>query len=198
MGNDDAALAVLSEQNQLLLYNYFKQLFAQVTNPPIGRHPRRTGYPGGSKPSARAESCFAETITGLSVAGSVKIHSPPVLTNNELARKSADVDLPRACKTPLPYPFYIRRTRGAHGLKAGIGRVCAPQVDPKPLPSGCYTYIILSDRDIDPRNLRRHSQPVLATAAVHHHTHPQTARAPSVGLVVGVRRTPGSASLCRC
>ena len=33
MGND-APLAVLSDQNQLL-YNYFKQLFAQVTNPPL-------------------------------------------------------------------------------------------------------------------------------------------------------------------
>ena len=33
MGND-APLAVLSDHNQLL-YNYFKQLFAQVTNPPI-------------------------------------------------------------------------------------------------------------------------------------------------------------------
>src|SRR5205823_7798972 len=33
MGND-AALAVLSERPQLL-YNYFKQLFAQVTNPPV-------------------------------------------------------------------------------------------------------------------------------------------------------------------
>ena len=33
MGND-AALAVLSDQNHLL-FNYFKQLFAQVTNPPL-------------------------------------------------------------------------------------------------------------------------------------------------------------------
>ncbi len=33
MGND-AALAVLSDRPQLL-YNYFKQLFAQVTNPPV-------------------------------------------------------------------------------------------------------------------------------------------------------------------
>ena len=33
MGND-APLAVLSDQNQLL-FNYFKQLFAQVTNPPL-------------------------------------------------------------------------------------------------------------------------------------------------------------------
>ncbi len=39
MGND-AALAVLSDKPQLL-YNYFKQLFAQVTNPPVDSHPRR-------------------------------------------------------------------------------------------------------------------------------------------------------------
>ena len=38
----DTPLAVLSDRAQPL-FNYFKQLFAQVTNPPVGRDPRRTG-----------------------------------------------------------------------------------------------------------------------------------------------------------
>ena len=42
MGND-APLAVLSDQPQLL-YNYFKQLFAQVTNPPIDCQLRGAGH----------------------------------------------------------------------------------------------------------------------------------------------------------
>ncbi len=41
----DTPLAVLSEKSQLL-YNYFKQLFAQVTNPPIDSHPRRNRHVG--------------------------------------------------------------------------------------------------------------------------------------------------------
>ncbi len=45
MGND-AALAVLSDKPQLL-YNYFKQLFAQVTNPPGRLHPRRNHHVDG-------------------------------------------------------------------------------------------------------------------------------------------------------
>ena len=58
MGND-APLAVLSEEPQLL-YNYFKQLFAQVTNPPIELFARKcllirsSGHRPGEKPDRPA------------------------------------------------------------------------------------------------------------------------------------------------
>ena len=44
MGND-TPLAVLSDQSPLL-FSYFKQLFAQVSNPSTGRYPRRAGHFG--------------------------------------------------------------------------------------------------------------------------------------------------------
>ena len=57
MGND-AALAVLSDRPQLL-YNYFKQLFAQVTNPPVDAHPRRDHHVDGRRPSAARATCWS-------------------------------------------------------------------------------------------------------------------------------------------
>ncbi|MCK5759485.1 MAG: glutamate synthase large subunit, partial [Clostridiales bacterium] len=78
MGND-VPLAVLSDRPQLL-YNYFKQLFAQVTNPPIDaiREEIVTGselYLGSQKNLLKAEALSARQI---------KIESP-VLTNEEVA-----------------------------------------------------------------------------------------------------------------
>jgi len=78
MGND-VPLAVLSDRPQLL-YNYFKQLFAQVTNPPIDaiREEIVTGselYLGTQKNLLNAEGLSARQI---------KIESP-IITNDELA-----------------------------------------------------------------------------------------------------------------
>ena len=57
----DTPVAVLSDKPQLL-YNYFKQLFAQVTNPPAGRNPRKTGDLPGDRPSgAESKTSFSET-----------------------------------------------------------------------------------------------------------------------------------------
>ena len=55
MGND-TPLAVLSDRPQLL-YNYFKQLFAQVTNPPVDCHPRRDHHVDRTPPSAPSTTC---------------------------------------------------------------------------------------------------------------------------------------------
>jgi glutamate synthase (ferredoxin) len=79
MGND-AALAVLSDKPQLL-YNYFKQLFAQVTNPPVDAIREELIMsmeqfigPEGNLLDPRPESCNVIRI------------SSPVLTNEELAK----------------------------------------------------------------------------------------------------------------
>src|ERR1700747_409764 len=79
MGND-AALAVLSEKPQLL-YNYFKQLFAQVTNPPL---------------DANFEELVTSLYTYLGHEGNLLEESPkhchliklktPVLSNTDLAK----------------------------------------------------------------------------------------------------------------
>ncbi len=59
MGND-TPLAVLSDQNPLL-FHYFRQLFAQVSQPAAGRHARRAGHLAGDASSAPSSNLFEET-----------------------------------------------------------------------------------------------------------------------------------------
>ena len=136
MGND-AALAVLSDKTQLL-FNYFKQLFAQVTNPPID--PIRealvmslTTYIGNHA-----------NILGESAEHARLIKLPrPVLTDGELSSLQ-QINLENFQSRVLTMAF------GVSGVDDGLGKAlenlaCSAI---KAVKSGCRI-LILSDRDLD-------------------------------------------------
>ncbi|MCY4419732.1 MAG: glutamate synthase-related protein, partial [Gammaproteobacteria bacterium] len=165
----DAALAVLSNRPRLL-YDYFKQLFAQVTNPPLDgireelvTQVATTIGPEKNLLHPDAQSCKR-----------IRIPSP-VLTNAELA-KIRDVDLPdfKTRTIPILYPVAEK----GRGLDDALQAVCA-QVDAA-IEQG-HTLIILSDRGID-RELAA-IPALLATAGVHHHMI-RTGTRTRVGLVL--------------
>ncbi len=151
----DTALAVLSDRARLL-YDYFKQLFAQVTNPPLDgireelvTQIATTVGPEGNLLDATPESCRQ-----------VKLSSP-ILTNDELAR-IRDMDIP-GLKTKVVKILYPV-SEGAAGLVKAIENICA-DVD-NAIEAG-FTNIILSDRGIDKNKAAIPA--LLATAGVHHH-----------------------------
>ncbi len=151
----DAALAVLSNRSRLL-YDYFKQLFAQVTNPPLDgireqlvTQVATTIGPEGNLLEPTPESCRR-----------IKINSP-VITNEELA-KIRDVNLP-GFKTKTVDILYPVAESGA-GLDKALEAVYL-EVD-QAIEDG-YTNVILSDRGIDASKTAIPA--LLATAGVHHH-----------------------------
>ena len=165
----DTALAVLSNRSRLL-YDYFKQLFAQVTNPPLDgireelvTQIATTIGPEGNLLKPLPESCRQ-----------VKINSP-VLTNEELA-KIRDVNIAgfKSKSIPITYPA----KDGGSGLGEALIEICkAAETAAK---EG-YSFIILSDRGI---NQEMAAIPaLLATAAVHHHLIRKGCRT-KVGIVV--------------
>ncbi len=152
---DDTPLAVLSDRPRLL-YDYFRQLFAQVTNPPLDAIREELVTSLGSTIGAEGD-LFQETPDHCR-----QLHLPgPLLTSEELARVcAADVDGVRA--TTLPMLFEIRG--GGAALEGALQTLCRSAADA--IDSG-HTILVLSDRGTDER-----MAPVpalLATAAVHHH-----------------------------
>jgi len=168
MGND-AALAVLSDRPRLL-YDYFQQLFAQVTNPPLDAireelvtQMATTIGPERNLLKPEPESCRQ-----------IKLKTP-VLDNEELAR-IRHVDLPgfRSITLPMLFPT----AEGGSGLERALRELCRKAS--QAIADG-YTYIILSDRGVC-----KELAPIpalLATAGVHHHLVREETRA-RVGLVV--------------
>jgi glutamate synthase (NADPH/NADH) large chain len=171
MGND-AALAVLSDKPQLL-YNYFKQLFAQVTNPPVD--------------GIREEIIMAmETTIGAEYnllqpsprsARQIKLKTP-ILKNDELDKlRQLDGKGPGNFKSvtlPILYPV----PEGEKGLEKAMHALCrhASQM----VASG-HDFLILSDR-----GHTRTMAPIpalLAVAGVHHHLIREGTRT-KVGLVL--------------
>ena len=167
MGND-APLAVLSEKNQLL-FNYFKQLFAQVTNPPLDaiREELVTSVEAfvGSE-----RNLFEETPLH---CHQLKIKTP-VITDEELAKiRSVSVGDVRA--TTLSTLF---SAQGEGSLKEALDRLCGEAS--KAIRDG-YSVVVLSDRGVSADCAPIPS--LLATAAVHHHLIREGTRT-KVGLVV--------------
>ena len=154
MGND-APLAVLSDQPHLL-YSYFKQLFAQVTNPPID--PLReelitsastTIGPEGNLLDPRPESCHQIEL------------ERPILTNEELERIRS-IDRPGFKTRTLPMVFGA--SEGLAGLEDALDElfVAADQA----IEEG-VNLLILSDRGMDADHCPIPA--LLATAGLHHH-----------------------------
>jgi glutamate synthase (NADPH) large chain len=168
MGND-TPLAVLSDR-PLPLFNYFKQLFAQVTNPPID--PIR-------------EQAVMSLVTTLGAGGNLLEQGPaqakrlemphPVLTNHDLEKLRHVTQRQFPAET---ISMVFHRDAGAAGLIAGIERIC--RLASKQIEAGA-TVLILSDRHIDASHVPIPS--LLATAAVHHHLVREQTRT-GVGLVI--------------
>ncbi len=157
MGND-AALAVLSDKPQLL-YNYFKQLFAQVTNPPVDGI--REELIMSMETTIGAEyNLLAPTPRS---ARQVKVKSP-IIDNDELDKvRRLDGKGPGQFKsTTLSILYPVKE--GEAGLKRAMDEVCRRAS--AAVADGC-DFLILSDRGVD-----RDLAPIpalLATAGVHHH-----------------------------
>ncbi len=154
MGND-APLAVLSEKPQLL-YNYFKQLFAQVTNPPI---------------DAIREEIITSTETTLGSEGNllhptaescrqIKLKSP-ILTNEEL-QKLRQIQVPGFRSATLPILFDPRQ--GREGLETAMHVLFR---EASRLIQEGVNLLILSDRGCTPK--RAPIPALLAVSGLHHH-----------------------------
>ncbi len=168
MGND-SSLACLSDQPRML-YDYFKQLFAQVTNPPID--------------SIREEvvmslECYIgpeQNLLDVTPAHCHRLLVPhPILTNQELA--ALEHMTKRGWKTQK-IDITFDRKEGKGGLVKTLDRICA---EAEAAIDAGYTLIILSDRNIGQERIAISS--LLATGAVHHHL-VRNAKRTQIGLVL--------------
>src|SRR5215208_316341 len=154
MGND-AALAVLSDR-QPPLFNYFKQLFAQVTNPPI---------------DSIREAIVMSVATGVGSERNLLDETPehahqlamqtPILRNAELEKlRQVDSSVFRSRTLDITWPV----EEGEAGLEAAVERVCTEAS--AALADG-VNVLILSDRALGPE--RAPIPSLLAVGSVHHH-----------------------------
>ncbi|MFM8348389.1 MAG: glutamate synthase large subunit, partial [Bacteroidota bacterium] len=168
MGSD-IPLAVLSNQAQHLS-SYFKQLFAQVTNPPIDPIRERMVM------SLASQVGGSLNLLEESPEHCITLELPvPVLSNNEL-EKIRYIDH-RHLQTKTIYT-YFRADGNPGSLERGLNRICQYVTDA--IEDG-FTIIILSDRSFDSGHAQIPS--LLVTAAVHHDLIRKGLRG-KVGLVV--------------
>ncbi|MEW6542957.1 MAG: glutamate synthase large subunit [Nitrospirota bacterium] len=165
----DTPLAVLSERPQLL-FKYFKQLFAQVTNPPID--PIR-------------EELVMSLVTNIGPKPNLMVEAPescrrirvkqPILSNADLEkiREIADPSFKSKTLTML-----FRVAEGPDGLAAAVDTLC--QEASQAIRDG-YKFLILSDRGVNEEWAPIPS--LLGIAAVHHHLVRECTRT-EVGLIL--------------
>ena len=168
MGND-SALAVMSEKPRML-YDYFKQLFAQVTNPAIDSIREEV---------VMALECYIGPERNLLSVTEEHAHrlriAHPVLSNQELATLAQLRYRGWSSRTiDITFP----RDSGRQGLEAALDRICAEAT--AAIDDG-IEIIILSDRAIGAERVPISA--LAATGAVHHHLVYTTSRT-RVGLVV--------------
>ena len=154
MGND-AALAALSDKTQLL-YGYFKQHFAQVTNPPLDplREELITSAEtkiGPERNLLKPEPASCRQIT----------LERPILKNAEM-EKLREVDL--FGHKAVTLPIFFNKTDGEAGLEKAMEALCR-QVDEAIAAEN--NLIILSDRGVNKDQVPIPA--LLAVAGVHHH-----------------------------
>jgi glutamate synthase (ferredoxin) len=157
MGND-AALAVLSDRPQLL-YNYFKQLFAQVTNPPV---------------DCIREECIMSMATTIGREYNLLNPTPqtarqiilksPILLNHELDKLRQLDSTTRGRFKSVTLPILFNPKEGAAGLERELLALCKQASNS--IANG-VEYIILSDR----ATMTNYAPipALLAVAGVHHH-----------------------------
>ena len=168
MGSD-TPLAILSERPRLL-YDYFAQMFAQVTNPPL---------------DAIREALVTSTEAAIGAAGNlldpgaescrqIKLPSP-ILHDEEFAKLRHVAQAGFRART---LPILFEPAAGTGGLQAALDHLRADAA--AAVKDGC-TILILSDRGIT--STRAPIPALLATACVHHHLVRERLRA-LCGLVV--------------
>ena len=168
MGND-AALACLSDQPRMI-YDYFKQLFAQVTNPAVDSI--REGIIMSLECYIGPEKNLVETTP--EHANRLLIPHP-ILTNEELkAIAKMDHRGWRTKTVDITYP----RSEGADGLAPALDRIC--QEVEQAITDG-YSIAVLSDKAVNADRIPVSS--LLATGAVHHHL-VKRAKRTQIGLVL--------------
>ena len=155
MGND-TPLAVLSDKPQIF-FNYFRQQFAQVTNPAIDSIRENlvmslTEYIGR----------VGTGILNPDETNCKMVRLPhPILTNTQL-----DILCNIRYKgfNTIKLPMLFPRDKGEEGLREALDNLC--QKAARSVDDG-YNYIILSDRDVDSHHVAIPS--LLAVSAVHHY-----------------------------
>ncbi len=155
MGNDTPP-AVLSDKPQRL-FNYFKQQFAQVTNPPIdpireGLVMSLTNYIGSLSKNLLQESPALCRL--------IKFKSP-IVTNTDLKKLK---DLNRSDFSHITLPMVFDPSGGETALEKALDQLC---VSAEKAVDDQVNFIILSDRETDSNNAPIPS--LLAVATVHHH-----------------------------
>ncbi|MFC1669517.1 glutamate synthase large subunit [Spirochaetota bacterium] len=165
----DTPLAVFSDDPQPL-YNYFKQVFAQVTNPAID--PIReelvmslTSYIGGQQNLLTESPKHCKMIK----------FKNPILTNRGLEKIKSwnDPDL-QATSLQITFPV----NEGPRGLKKTMDKLCR---DAEREVDAGYKFIVLSDRGCDDRNAPIPS--LLACSGIHHHLI-RVKKRTNVGLII--------------
>ena len=155
MGND-TPLAVLSDKPQLL-YNYFRQQFAQVTNPPID--------------PIREELVMSLTeyigAVGMNILTPSENHCKMVRLNHPILN-NAQLDILcniryKGFKT-VQLPLLFEVVKGCQGLQEALATLCKQAEESV---NEGVNYIVLSDRDVDATHAAIPS--LLAVSAVHHH-----------------------------
>jgi len=172
----DTPLAILSERPQLL-YNYFKQLFAQVTNPPVDGIREELVM--------SADTCVGPEANMLEpspeCARQIRLSSP-ILTNEELEKLrlfgDSDSQWGRSGLKSLTLPIVYAAAALGNGLATALDNIC--EQSSAAIKAG-YDLIILSDRNIDVEMAPIPA--LLAVAAVHHHLIREGTRT-QVGLLV--------------
>ena len=155
MGND-TPLAVLSDKPQLL-YNYFRQQFAQVTNPRID--------------PLREELVMSLTeyigAVGMNILTPSENHCKMVRLNHPILN-NAQLDILcniryKGFKT-VKLPLLFEVAKGCQGLQEALATLCKQAEESV---NEGVNYIVLSDRDVDAAHAAIPS--LLAVSAVHHH-----------------------------
>ena len=150
----DVSLAILSKKTQLL-FRYFKQLFAQVTNPPV---------------DAIREKLVMELTTYLGAEQNLLGESPehahrielshPVISNEQL-EKIREVARGHFKSASIPILFY---TQKRHGMRERMNEICE---EAERLVRDGVSLLILSDRT--PDKIHATIPSLLAVSGVHHH-----------------------------
>src|SRR5450631_2034169 len=154
MGND-AALAVLSDR-QPPLFSYFKQLFAQVTNPPID--PIRESVVMSLQAGVGAE---VNLLTESPDQAHQLVMDQPILRNHELEKlRQVSHRVFDAATIDITWPI----EQGPDGMAERLQAVCDEAANH--VEHGA-NILILSDRNLGPERVAMPS--LLAVAAVHHH-----------------------------
>ncbi len=151
----DTALAVLSDRSRPL-YDYFKQLFAQVTNPPLDqiREELVTAMESTIGPERNLLEPEPESCRQI-------VLKDPVLSNEGLAKLAHVTERGfKAVTLPMLFPV----AEGAAGLERALETLA--QAASRAIADG-HNILILSDRGVTETQAAIPS--LLATAAVHHH-----------------------------